>query len=470
MPARARPAGREPAPAAVLARVAAVSDSAKKLSTEVRAMGKIFADNQKVLVSMKSMIDTIAVSLERIQKQSKQISMLEDDSQKLFAGLNQVRGHADMVARINAQTARLQDEVDKIQKSIPEAADISRQVGDSMSSIQNNSQMIIKVAQRVDGVRDQLRDVAAKTDSLGRISGEIGQLRQGVESISARAEKLESGMGADELRAELDRVARNAGSAESLKAEIGGIREAVDGVSRKADRVDGLAGVIDGLRQQLAAVAEKAESASSVQPEIEGIKAKIDAISRDAGRIGGEIDSLIKRADPAELVGEGIRSVRAEVGSLRQSMADKTDTIEQKISALAGYSRSAGESSSTEVMALLKLSAFQSKIRMNAESKYGELRDIEAMAEQTREIIGLFRRVSDDAGGGVEIPVDVQQWAVSKIFDCADRWEIRFGDVFGILSSNIGRDRLKDMIRIQQIRDIYGIRAVDEIRGELGIP
>ena len=54
-----------------------------------------------------------------------------------------------------------------------------------------------------------------------------------------------------------------------------------------------------------------------------------------------------------------------------------------------------------------------------------------------------------------------------KIFDCADKWEIRFSDVFSILSNAIGRDLLKEAVRIQQVRDIYGIRAVDEIRKEL---
>jgi len=37
------------------------------------------------------------------------------------------------------------------------------------------------------------------------------------------------------------------------------------------------------------------------------------------------------------------------------------------------------------------------------------------------------------------------------------------------LINAIGRDLLKESIRIHQIRDIYGIRAVDEIRKELNI-
>ncbi|MDO8640386.1 MAG: chemotaxis protein, partial [Nitrosarchaeum sp.] len=50
---------REPTPAAILKKVASVSDSSKALQKEIKVMSKIFGDNQKVLVSMKEMIDTL---------------------------------------------------------------------------------------------------------------------------------------------------------------------------------------------------------------------------------------------------------------------------------------------------------------------------------------------------------------------------------------------------------------------------
>ena len=46
------------------------------------------------------------------------------------------------------------------------------------------------------------------------------------------------------------------------------------------------------------------------------------------------------------------------------------------------------------MMALLKLSEYQSNIRMNAESKYGVTKDIEKMASQTADIVNLFDRIS----------------------------------------------------------------------------
>ena len=121
------------------------------------------------------------------------------------------------------------------------------------------------------------------------------------------------------------------------------------------------------------------------------------------------------------------------------------------------------------MMALLKLSEYQSNIRMNTESKYGESKDLEKMAKLTSEIVNLFDRISIESGEKIPLPHEVRQWAVSKILDCADKWEIRFSDVYSILTNAIGRDMLKESVRIQQVRDIYGIRAVDEIRNDLNI-
>ena len=91
------------------------------------------------------------------------------------------------------------------------------------------------------------------------------------------------------------------------------------------------------------------------------------------------------------------------------------------------------------------------------------------MARLTSEIVNLFERISIESGEKIPLPNEVRQWAISKILDCADKWEIRFSDVYSILTNTIGRDMLKESIRIQQVRDIYGIRALDEIRQDLNI-
>ena len=70
---------REPTPAAILKKVATVSDSSKALQKEIKVMSKIFSDNQKVLVSMKGMIDTLTSTLENIQKQSKRETLRKQE-------------------------------------------------------------------------------------------------------------------------------------------------------------------------------------------------------------------------------------------------------------------------------------------------------------------------------------------------------------------------------------------------------
>jgi hypothetical protein len=84
-------------------------------------------------------------------------------------------------------------------------------------------------------------------------------------------------------------------------------------------------------------------------------------------------------------------------------------------------------------------------------------------------MVNLFDRLAIESDEKISLPQEVKQWALSKILECADRWEIRFSDLFQLLENQIGRDLLKESIRIQQVRDIFGIRAVDEIRQELNI-
>ena len=173
-----KPVKKEPSPSILLKKVASVSDSNKALQKEIKVMSKIFGENQKVLVSMKGMIDALTSTLEYIQKQSKQISIIEDDTQKLYAGLNQVKTQSNLINKINDQTAKLEQEINRISElqKTTKPQELSQQVEDSMNSIKNNSQMIIKIAQRIDEVRDDLRKVSGKADSLVEISSEIDNL------------------------------------------------------------------------------------------------------------------------------------------------------------------------------------------------------------------------------------------------------------------------------------------------------
>lgn len=486
---------KEPTPSAVLKKVASVSDSNKALQKEIKVMSKIFGENQKVLLSMKGMIDTLTSTLEYIQKQSKQINIIEEDTQKLYAGLNQVRTQSNLVNKINDQTAKLQDEINKISEiqKTTKPQELSQQVQDSMNSIKNNSQMIIKIAQRIDEVRDDLRKISGKTDSFLEISSEMNKLKNNLDGISNKTAKLDTGNQIiQSLKQEFERIADSAISTTDLNSELEAIKVTIDSISSKASRIDSLGGVIDGLKQQFETISSNAKSAENLSLQtISDLGGKID-------RIETEIGGLSKRADSTAFVGEGLKSVQDDISNFKQTVFDKTNSIEQKIASasdilkrqdastvefhkksdklfeeiqsIKSVTNKSTSDSSKEMMALLKLSEYQSNVRMNTESKYGELKDIEKMAAQTADIVNLFDRISIESGEKIPLPQEVRQWAVSKILDCADKWEVRFSDVYSILTNAIGRDMLKETIRVQQVRDIYGIRAVDEIRKDLNIP
>jgi hypothetical protein len=148
----------------------------------------------------------------------------------------------------------------------------------------------------------------------------------------------------------------------------------------------------------------------------------------------------------------------------------KTDGVFGSLMEVKNATNKSSSNTSKEVMALLKLSEFQSNIRIITESKYGDLKDIERMAEQTASIVNLFDKIAIESQEKVSLPLEVRQWAVSKMLDCADKWEIRFSDLFNVLIAKLGKELVKGAIRIQQVRDIFGIRGVDEIRKELNIP
>ncbi|TAK16180.1 MAG: chemotaxis protein [Nitrosarchaeum sp.] len=454
---------REPTPTALLKKVASVSDSSKALQKEIKVMSKIFGDNQKVLVSMKDMIDALTSTLESIQKQSKQIDILEDDTQKLYAGLNQVRTQSNLVTKIKDQTIRLQEEVNKInelQKSSPKTQELSRQVEDSMNSMRNNSQMIIKIAQRIDEVRDDLRKVSGKTDSFLDIGKEMDNLKNSVEGIIKKTGSIEvNSQVIASLNQELGKIKDNVNSASKLSVELGAIKIAIDAIAGKASKMDSLGGVIEGLKQQFATIAANVDSAAFVGEGLKSVQEDFSNFKKNVFEKTGSIEQKIS----------SVSDILKRQDASTIEFHKKSDKIFEEMQSVKNVTNKATKETSKEMMALLKLSEYQSNIRMHSESKYGDAKDLENMASQTADIVNLFDRLSIEAGEKIPLPNEVRQWAISKILDCADKWEIRFSDIFAILINTIGKDLLKESVRIQQIRDIYGIRAVDEIRNELNI-
>ena len=440
---------REPSPSILLKNVASFSDSNKALQKEIKVMSKIFGENQKVLVSIKGMIDSLTSTLEHIQKQSKQINIIEADTQKLYSGLSQVRTQSNLVYKINDQTAKLQEEINRISDFQKSSKSVSQEVRDSVDSIKNNSQMIIKIAQRIDDVRDELRKVSGKADSFSEISSEIGKLKNSIEEISGKTGAEAGTQIIESLKQELGKIVEGTSFTSNLNAELETIKITIDAISSKASKIDSLGGVIDGLKQQFDTIALKTNSVEGLSLEsIKELEGKINSIEQKMA----SVSDIVKRQDASTA-----------------EFHKKSEKLFEEMQAVKNVTSKASSDSSQEMMVLLKLSEYQSGIRMNAESKYGDAKDLEKMASQTANIVNLFDRISIELGEKIPLPYEVRQWAISKIFDCADKWEIRFSDVYSILTNAIGKDMFKEAVRIQLVRDIYGIRAVDEIRNDLNI-
>jgi chromosome segregation ATPase len=386
---------RDPSSSQVYNKVSAVSESTKALSKEIKGMSKIFKDNQKILVSMSDMMESISLAMTQMQKQAKQINIIEEDTQRLFTGLNQVKVHEKFITKLNKQTEQLDKKIVKIdekQDSMPKTNEIIKSISESKESIRNNSKMIMKIANRVDQVKDKMDD----EPKVGKdVTSQIEELRESIKSMTSRTGDIGKDMS-------------------NLKNEIGGI------ISNP--KISSLIG--DGMKTFKSEIEEKISN----------------------------ISNMINRSD--QIVSE---------------FHQKTDKVMHELQGVKGVTNKASDDSSKEVMAILKLNEYQSSIRMQAESKYGDIKDVEKMATQTTELINLFDRLSIETEDKIPLPHEVRQWAVGKIFDCADKWELRFSEVFSILIDNLGRELLKEAIRIPQVRDIFGIRAVDEIRNELNI-
>ena len=276
----------------------------------------------------------------------------------------------------------------------------------------------------------------------------------------------------DNVRDDLTKVSSKAGNT-PVGIELGEIRKKIESISGSTEQIESLRGVMDNLKQEFQTMVSKTSSISGIPEQIDEIKRNIQSISGRTGNLGGDMQNLKNElgsiASKTEEKITGISSLLSRSDETSSEFHTKTNQIIQELQGIKNASSRSSENTSKEVLALLKLSEYQSNIRMQTESKYGTLDDLEKMATQTSEMVNLFDKLSIESNQKIALPHEVRRWAVSKIMDCADRWEIRFSDVYKLLANQLGTNLLKEALRLQQVRDIYGIRAVDEIKQELNI-
>ncbi|MEO9276190.1 MAG: chemotaxis protein [Nitrososphaera sp.] len=437
-PRRIESRSKDPTPD-ILKKMTSISDATKTLATEVKTMSKIFVENQKILIALKGMVDSVNTALEQIQKNSRQINILEEDTQRLFSGMSQVKTHSNLIEKINTQINRLHDQVEKIrekQSEIPDTNKLMQSVADSLDSIRNNTKMIMHVSEKTEKIREDLKNTSAKAESLGELRHEIEEIKHSTKDIAEKTEKVKS----------LEEGISN------LKTEIGTIITKTEPLLGLDSQIRNVGTEIDSLIQKTNALASMGSDIRNVNSEFTNFKENV------LGRTK-ELDEKI--SDFAELLNRNSASI-AEFNK-------KTYEISQQLQEIKHVTHKTSQNTSREVIGLLRLSEFQSNIRMRSESKYGTLEDIEKMVQQTADMINLFDSLSIEAETKMPLPLEVKQWSVSKVLDCADRWEIRFTDVLRMLMSELDADIVKESIRIEQVRDLFGIRAVDEVRHELNI-
>jgi len=395
----------------LIKKVSTISDSTKLLSKEVKDMSKIFTENQKILVSMKNMIDTLSLTIEQIQVQEKKLNLIEGDNERLFEGLEQVRNQSNIISKINTQTNELQERVEKISKineNSPNSNELMEKIDQSFDSIKNNSKMIIKIADRVENVKEDLNNMSSKAEPISKITAKMENMTDNIRSMRQKTSDLGNN--------------------------------------------------IKNFQKKLDSIASKKNS-PGVSGNLENIKSEFITLRKYVGENSDELQDKIL----------GLSDTLNRVNSSSAEFHEKSDSIIQELQKIEKVTSKSSSSTSNEIIGLLKLSEYQSGIRMQSESKYGTLQDIEKMAQDTAEIVNLFDSMSIETENKIPLPHEVRQWAISTIFDCADRWEISFSGLFKKMLELLGKDLLKEAIRVQQVRDIFGIRAVDEIRNELGL-
>ena len=485
------------APESILKRVDAVTESARMLTEEMGGISKIFAENQEVLVSMKAMIDGLAGAVETMHESAREAGALKEDTRKLFAGLEGVRARSDAIAGLEDQASRLGDRMEAIERRGREAAGIeavSRKVSESMESIRSMSAMLAKIAGSVDEGVDGLKEVAARTETVLAAGREIEEIKKGLWILGERTKRMEAGAGDASASVEtavrdgLKMVADRAAAA--VKAEAGAVAAEVSAAREEAARAAagaGKAGPVGKEAGENRARPAGESSRSGQQQQLEDV----------AGRIKS-IEAAVAALAKASVGPGGVQeAVEAGIAGIGGDLAGKAAGLEQRAGALADAAARSEESAAglcakvdealgllrglaearerqaggatAEAMALLRLSEYESAVRMRAESKYGSAQDIASMAARTAEIAGILGGIPAGPGGARPSPGEVGQWAVSKMIECADRWDVRFSDALEALVSGMGDDALKGAVRVQQVKDVYGARAAAEMRSRLGI-
>ena len=465
----------------------------------------------------------------------KTIKESTDAIANLSQAVDAVRKEIKIVAARSASAAGTSAEIDALRSEISKMTDVT-QSGSTVNILRND---IEKIKNAVEKITQSDVDIKSLREELTKIveskSTLAEQLQDKVEKITSTVDGIaQSDVDIKSLREELTKIVESKSTlAEQLQDKVEKITRTVDGIAQSAIGAQDIRNLSDSIVNITSHMDKMSQDADLLQAQINEIVSKHESttkstivayqtISEKIKQMRSEIQSLVQRADATDLIDKGLKTMQDDMTTLKTDIKDniqqlnqqlhntsdalqrqesdttnvykKIDNIYAHIQDLRGATGRVAQDSITESTRLLKLSEYQSAIRMNAESKYGDISVIKEMARRTAEIIVLFERdttimskddsSAQEAKGGQttvnhvadvvsnrvnDLPQDVKRWALSKMFDCADRWEVRFADVYDTIKKSVGVKILKESLHMQQVRDIYGIRAIKAIQDDLGI-
>ena len=224
-----------------------------------------------------------------------------------------------------------------MQKSTSKTDELVKTVSQSIDSIRNNSKMIMKIADRVDSVREDVKNVSKKSESTESITQKI-------------ANRVDS------------------------------VRQDVKNVSKKSESVSGITQQMDELRKN-----------------VQSISSRTGNLGNDMTNLKNELGGMLKKPDYRTLIEDGLKPFKTEIEGKLSNLSStikrseeltsefhkKTDKIFSELDVVKNVTNKSSSTMSKEVIALLKLSEYQSSIRIQSESKYGTIKEIENMSYQT---------------------------------------------------------------------------------------
>ena len=524
-------------------KVDSVARSNRELRGEIRAIAAMLEKNQGGFSQIGGITESLAAVLLQIQKQSRQISGLKKETQGLFSGLDEISDKSDAItglekqvqiiqkkiagiaaATATVQKSTLQRQQEEQKKSIDEKNKTYEKIEGVRATIVANSESIAGLSQSIGQMQKQVKIVAARSASAARTDTEIDGLRSEIEKITDVARP---GSVAGMLRAEMEKVTQKVESLTDTAGRVGDIEDALGSIMAGTVKIQGMGADLEECKRQIGEMISSVnEQQSKYQKGKDGDDDdNDDAYTAELKSLAEEVRLLAQKAGEISPIGQSMKTVQSEVAALKSKIQEDTSRLGVEMAGVAGEIQRRGKEAADtfkkiddiyarignvrdtaqrtsddamhEVAKMLKLSEFQSAIRMNAESKYGDLTVIEGMARDTAGICTLFEDAElsqkdkdvqqsqndlqddNDNDNGITdakttatstaIPPDVIKWAVGKMLECGDRWEIRFADLYRAMKDAMGATVLSGALRMHQVRDIYGIRAVNEIKSDLKI-